>query len=379
MKSTGPSNESAPSTISRRQFVHTLGMCAGAGVLGHTTLSGASTAGLQAAGKIKLGFDHFSVRSFGWKAPQLIDYAGTLKVDSLLLSESNVFESDTDSYLRELKAKADGLGMVLYSGSGSICPTSGTFDKKAGTAAEQIAKAIRVAKGVGSPVIRCFLGRGDDRLMDGGIEGHIEQTVKVCKEVRSQVMDAGLKLAIENHAGDMQSWELATLIEAAGKDFVGANIDPGNAVWTMEDPLSNLETLAPYVICTSVRDSALWETADGVSVQWTAMGDGQIDFRAYTALLAERCPGVPLHIESISGLTRNFPVSTDAFWKPWPKARARGYAKWLAIARQGKPRPGFIVPPGQDRREAEQAYQKSELERSLAYCRTTLGLGVRAV
>jgi len=356
-------------------------MCAGAGVLGHTVLSGASpgATAAQAPGKVKLGFDHFSVRSYGWKAPQLIDYAGTLKVDSLLLSESNVFESDTDSYLRELKAKADGLGLVLYSGSGSICPTSGTFDKKSGTAAEQVAKAIRVAKGVGSPVIRCYLGRGDDRLMDGGIERHIEETVKVCKDVRSQVMDAGLKLAVENHAGDMQSWELAMLIEAAGKEFVGANIDPGNAVWTMEDPQSNLETLAPYVVCTSVRDSAMWETADGVSVQWTAMGDGQIDFRAYAALLAEKCPGVPLHIETISGLTRNFPVSTDAFWKPWPKARARGYAKWLALARQGKSRPPFTpAPANTDKRAAEQAQQKSELERSLTYCRTTLGLGVRS-
>ena len=142
MKSPGPFDPSAPSTISRRQFVHTVGMCAGAGVLGHTALAGAGAeagrasgqapAAAQGPGKIKLGFDHFSIRSYGWKAPQLIDYAGTLKVDSLLLSESNVFESDTDSYLRELKAKADGLGMVLYSGMGSICPTSGTFDKKSG-------------------------------------------------------------------------------------------------------------------------------------------------------------------------------------------------------------------------------------------------------
>jgi sugar phosphate isomerase/epimerase len=385
MKSTGQSlpshqsNPSSPSTISRRRFVHTIGLCAGAGVIGHAVSAGAGGAGLQPPPRtVKLGFDHFSVRAFGWKAPQLIDYAGTLKVDSLLLSESNVFESDTASYLAELKSRAAGLGMVLYSGMGSICPTSGTFDKKSGTAVEQIEKAIRVAKGVGSPVIRCFLGRGDDRLMDGGIEAHIEQTVKVCKEVRSRVIDAGLKLAVENHAGDMQSWELVTLIEAAGKDFVGANIDPGNAVWTMEDPVSNLETLAPYVICTSVRDSAMWETADGVSVQWTAMGDGQIDFRRYTALLGELCPGVPLHIETISGLTRNFPVSTEAFWKPWPKARARGYANWLAIARQGKPRPPFTpAPAGQDKRAAEQAQQKSELERSLTYCRTTLGLGIR--
>jgi 3-oxoisoapionate decarboxylase len=367
--------------VSRRAFVHTIGFGAGVALVGAS--SGQSAVAARTAQRIpkagphvKLGFDHFSIRAFGWKAPQLIDYAASLKVDSLLLSEPNVFESDADAYLRDLKARAEGHGLLLYSGMGSICPSSNAFDRKAGTATEQIARAIRVAKGVGSPVIRCYLGRGDDRLTEGGIDARIRDTVETCKAVRAQVVDAGLKLAVENHAGDMQSWELASLIEAAGPDYVGANVDPGNAVWTMEDPLSNLETLAPYVACTSVRDSALWETADGVSVQWTAMGDGQIDFRAYVALLAERCPGVPLHIESISGLNRNFPVWTEEFWKPWPKARARSFSRWLALARQGKPRDPFTVPVGQDRRAADQTYQKNELERSLTYCRNTLGLGL---
>lgn len=362
-------------TLTRRAFVRVVGLGAGVALAGRA--AAARQAAPMSSAKVKLGFDHFSVRAFGWKAAQLIDYAGSLKVDSLLLSEANVFESDSDAYLRDLKARADGHGLALYSGMNSICPTSTGFDAKAGTVQEQIARAIRVAKGLGSPVIRCYLGRGEDRLTPGGIEAHIEKTVAVCKQVRSQIVDAGLKLAVENHAGDMQAWELAGLIEAAGRDYVGANIDPGNAVWTMEDPLSNLETLAPYVVCTSVRDSALWESADGVAVQWTAMGDGQVDFRAYAATLAARCPGAPLHIESISGLNRNFAVWTENFWKPWPKARAYGFGRWLALARKGTPRAAFSVPAGQERRTAEQAYQKSELERSLAYCRDTLGLGIR--
>ena len=49
------------------------------------------------------------------------------------------------------------------------------------------------------------------------------------KHGRSRALDAGVKIAIENHAGDMQSWELVQLIESAGKDYVGANLDMGNA------------------------------------------------------------------------------------------------------------------------------------------------------
>jgi hypothetical protein len=51
------------------------------------------------------------------------------------------------------------------------------------------------------------------------------------------------------------------------------NLDSGNALWTLEDPLDSLRTLAPYVLTTSLRDSTVWETPKGAAVAWTAMGD----------------------------------------------------------------------------------------------------------
>jgi sugar phosphate isomerase/epimerase len=93
----------------------------------------------------------------------------------------------------------------------------------------------------------------------------------------------------------MQSHELKALIEAAGKGYVGANIDPGNAVWALEEPLKHLETLGPLTVCSSVRDSMLWEDEKGaVVVQWTAIGEGLVDFKAYAKRFAELAPGVPL-------------------------------------------------------------------------------------
>ena len=46
---------------------------------------------------IKLGFDNFSIRALGWKAPQLLDYASTLKVDVVLFSDLDVYESHSDA------------------------------------------------------------------------------------------------------------------------------------------------------------------------------------------------------------------------------------------------------------------------------------------
>ena len=59
-----------------------------------------------------------------------------------------------------------------------------------------------------------------------GIEAHIEDTVRVLRAVRSRVLDAGIKIAIENHAGDMQAREVKTIIEESGKDFVATRMRP---------------------------------------------------------------------------------------------------------------------------------------------------------
>jgi sugar phosphate isomerase/epimerase len=366
--------------IPRRTFVSTLATAVGGAVLpsAGAAIGAPAAQGPVAKRGIKLGFDHFAIRGFGWKAPALIDYAATLGIDAVLLSELNVLEQRDEAYLKGLKARADAAGLALYVGMGSICPTSGAFDAKAGPAVDQLRDAIRIARTLGSPVVRCYLGRFDDRLKGGGIETHIRNTVEVCKAARPAALESGVKIAVENHAGDMQAWELAGLVEAAGPDFVGVNLDPGNATWTMEDPVASLDTLAPYVACTSIRDSAVWLTPEGAMVQWTAVGEGDVDFVRWTGIFATRTTGVPVFIETISGLQRPFPVLTPDFWKPWPRARAQDLAAWLALARRGKPREAFTPPQGAERRAAEQAYQKSELEKSLAYCKTSLGLGVRA-
>ena len=324
--------------------------------------------------KIKLGLDNFSVRAMKWNASQLIDYAVALKTDSLFITDLDAFESFEEPYLTGLRKKAEDNGLQIHLGTWSICPTSKSFRNSRGTAEEHLALGIRVAKALGSPVIRVVLGNGDDRKSEGGIEARIADTVKVCKAGRTRSVDAGVKIAVENHAGDMQAWELVTLIEAAGKDYVGANIDSGNAVWTMEDPLENLETLAPYVLTSSLRDSAVWESENGATVQWTAMGEGNVDVKTYFKRFAELCPGVPVHIETISGFNREIAYLKNDFWNVWPRARARDFARFLALARKGKAR----EPHRSANAEAEQEYQKGEIERSLKYCKEVLGLGLKS-
>lgn len=368
--------EPTPLPIHRRAFLTTLAAAAAAGATSHLHAQDAAP-GAKVPPKIKLGMDNFAVRAMGWKAPQLLDYAASLKLDTLLISDLDAYDSLDDAPLREVKKKADDLGVAIYAGSWSICPTSVRFKKNWGTAEEHLRLGLRVAKTLGSPVSRVVLGAAEDRKTEGGIKARIADTVAVLKACRSQALDTGVKVAIENHAGDMHSWELAGLIEEAGSDFVGANIDSGNAAWTLEDPMDVLERLGQYTICSSLRDNMIWETPDGASVQWTAAGEGLIDWKQFVARWSVLCPATPIMIETISGFARNFPYKKPEFWQHYDK-RPEALAKFEALAKRGHAIPSFKAPEGVDKKKAEQDYQKGELERSITYLKTKIGLGLKA-
>lgn len=356
-------------TLSRRTFSKTVALASASLATGLTAVAQEAK---PRSRNIKLGMDNYSVRNMNWKIYELIDYAVKLGTDSLFVTDFGPFESFEDNYLKEVRAKAQDKGIQIQLGSWSICPTSRAFRNDWGTADEHLALGIRMAKALGSPVFRVIQGTAADRSTEGGIEARIADTVKVLKAGRSRAIDAGVKVAVENHAGDMQAWELATLIEAAGKEYVGANMDSGNAVNTFEDPLASLEILAPYVVTTSLRDSAIWETANGATTFWTAMGDGNLDLKTYFDRFEVLCPGVPVHIETIAGTPREISFLRENFWQVWPKARSKDLARFIALAKKGKP----INAPARGTM-TQQEFQRDQIERSIKYCKETLGLGPR--
>ncbi|MDZ4693635.1 MAG: sugar phosphate isomerase/epimerase [Deltaproteobacteria bacterium] len=322
---------------------------------------------------IKLGLDNYSVRDLGLNASQLIDYASQLQLDSLFITDLQAFSSLDDGHMGDLQRKAKDRGIDLHLGTWSICPTSTVFRKDFGDADQHLITGIRVAKALGSPVLRVILGAAADRKTPGGIKARIADMVAVLKRARSRAVDAGIKIAVENHSGDMRGSELLSLVQQAGPDFVGVNIDPGNAAWALEDPRDNLEILGKHVVTSSMRDSVLWPSDKGITVRWTAMGEGAVDFVDYFDRFETLCPGVPVHIETISAVTREFPIHDADFWELYPGVSARDLSRFVKLAHRSQPRPPMVVPQG----AAAQKFERDELERSLRYCRTVLGLGLR--
>ncbi len=332
---------------------------------------------------IPLGYDTYSIRAFKWKAIELIDYAAKIELDSIQISSVGDYESLDDAYLARVKDHIKRQGLSVEGGTGCICPTSRSYSPKNGDPVEYTLKGLRVAKAVGASVMRCFMGSSADRLGTLPIEGHIEATVKVLRSVRSQALDLGVRIAVENHSGDMQARELKALIEEAGKDYVGACLDTGNPIWAVEDPMVSLEVLAPYVLSTHVRDSVVYEHPRGAAAQWVALGDGSIDYRQFFARFRQLCPNVAVQFENITGRPpRVLPYLEPDFWKAFPKANAAEFARFVALVKAGHPFMGTMIVadsgnPPQEYRVALREQQRIDLERSVAYARNVLGAGLR--
>ncbi len=334
---------------------------------GAASLAGAAAARPSAL-PVKFGVDLFSLRSQGWTPFQHLDYCAKFGIQVVHFSEIRFLGNlEDEAHLKRVRAHAEQLGIAIEIGMRSVCPMSSMFDAKQGTAQEQLRRMIRAARTVGSPIVRCVLGSMEDRRT--GIDRHIEATAGVLRSMRSEVLDAGLRIAIENHAGDMQARELKGLIEEAGKDFVGACLDSGNPLWTIEDPHLTLETLAPYVVTSHVRDSAVWRSERGAAVAWTRMGDGNIGIDDYVRNYAALCPGKPLSLEVIVTGPRNFNYHDPKFWDAYRKTPAWEFARFVTLVERGAPRPPLAPVP----REAAAAREREDLEASIEYTRKLLG------
>lgn len=289
--------------------------------------------------KARLGLDTYSLRAQGWTAFQQLDFCAARGVQVAHFSEPRLIGGLDRAHLERVRAHADALGLDIEIGMLSICPTSGIFDPMQGSAEEQLARVIDAAVTCRSPLVRCVVGNTFDRQTSGGIERHIDEALKVLRNVRPRVVDAGVKLAVENHSGDMQARELKMLVEAAGTDYVGVCIDSGNASWAIEDPHLTLETLAPYVLTSHMRDSAVWSSPEGAVAQWTRMGEGNVDLATYIRTYVERCPGRAVSLELIMHRQRTFDYRDPAFWSAYRNTPAWEFARFLSRAEKGDARP----------------------------------------
>lgn len=329
-----------------------------------------------------IGYNTYCLRALRWTDAQHLDFAAAQKLDAIFLQDSLDPKAQDPEHWKFVRARATELGLHLESGGGGLLPkTPDQFD----AAVETLRKNVVRAKALGSPIVRGVIASDRASLpKDGPPEKHLETILRLLRAVRSQVLDAGLKIAIEVHK-DFNAWEHRQLIETAGSDLVGSYLDTGNPVFMMEDPMTTLEELGRYAVTLHLRDSVVYETKRGIAVQWVPLGEGVVDFPAIVARARELCPRVHVFIKPITGRPPAIlPIYDAAFWKDYQRTRAGDLARFLKLAKEGRPYEGHVVIEDLQNRpvpahfaEAVKYQQREHMERSIAYGKEKLGLGRR--
>jgi 3-oxoisoapionate decarboxylase len=335
---------------------------------------------------MKLGIDAYTLRWQRWDVFRLLEYSASLGLDVVQLGRGELGSLE-EAHLRDVKARADELGLSLELAMGSIDKWTPYFRADAGPAEDQFRALLPVARALGSPIIACQLGNRSAR--DGEIPWpeHLDEVRRVLVAVSPDVRDWDILATLETH-GEFLGRELKALVDEVGPDVVGVCLDTGNPVTLAEDPVVTTEVLASYTLTSHVRDSRVWQVPEGAMYQWVPMGEGNVDFRRIVAILEEKAPKMTFNLETLTARPPTLlPLGPDAeIWRICPHALARDFVRYLALAESGKPGafeqvllpPGQQTPPEGEPGERLIEQQRAHFEQSVRYCQAVLGLGERA-
>jgi len=312
-----------------------------------------------------------------------MEYAHRIGLDYLQMF---FFGEADEDHLRRIRQRADELEIELGLAIGTLDPYSTSRRMDPSGLGDYARRMLHAAKLLGSSTVRTAIGSRQDRNTEQPIEVHIEAMVDNIRAVRDLAMELGIKIAVENHSGDLLAWELRDLVEAAGPEFVGVCLDNGNPCWLAESPYTALETLAPYIITAHIRDMSLWEHPRGAAWQLQPLGDGTIDIKAWSEAYIELCPDAPFVLEIITGrppVVINF--LEPEFWKDLPQARASDLARFVKLVREGEPFMGPMLTTQSALRDggdhivgyvdALNLQTRLHFENSVKYCQDVLGIG----
>ncbi|MBO9198148.1 sugar phosphate isomerase/epimerase [Rhizobium sp. 16-449-1b] len=262
---------------------------------------------------MKLGIDNIKLPESRKRGPLgSLDHVKELGLSGIFFSTALDMSSTLDlGELRDIKAKADDLGLYLESGVGKINPYCSAEEPalRAAGGGDIIAGFTRMIEA--SAAIGClelwvapgnfkseYRGRlANDRFRtDVTWEDQLVGIEKVLQKLAPVARAHGAHLNIETH-DEITSFEILRLIEKVGADCVGAVFDTANGLQRAEHPVFAAKRLAPYVRQTHIKDAYVGRAPGGLDFQTRPVGGGIVDFATILPILAEANPGLNLSLE----------------------------------------------------------------------------------
>lgn len=239
----------------------------------------------------RLGISSFAYRwAFGFgpfrpyspmKPEDLISFASSRELHVVQLCDNTPWFDLSDLQLRALHEYATEKNIDLETGIRGTNPL-------------MLAEAIRKSVLIGSDLIRIVI----ELERDGpeSIELQLRETASELGKVLRLARDAGVALALENHAS-VTAAELCRLIGMVDDSICGVCVDTMNSVLLLEKPDETVSLLAPYAFTVHLKDFITSKNSDNYQIVGTPLGEGLLDLPELLLTLSQNAAIRSLHVE----------------------------------------------------------------------------------
>jgi sugar phosphate isomerase/epimerase len=221
------------------------------------------------------------------KVQELLLRAAHHGLEGVQICDHTGFQNLGDDELEEIRRTAEDHHLFIETGAGSVEP-------------EYLSRLVEVSRKLGAHLMRVIPGidrQGGAAGMAAKIGEQLDRNAGVIRRILPQAKDAGVRLALENHA-QINSGELRRLVEAIDDDRVGVCLDTMNSIVLMEHPIYTTEMLAPWTVCVHLKDFTIQPSPRGHWITGTPLGDGVVDFQRILQMMREsgRDPSVDIEL-----------------------------------------------------------------------------------
>jgi sugar phosphate isomerase/epimerase len=233
---------------------------------------------------------------------------------------------------------------------------------------------------LGSKIVRAIMeGFGIQFQRKGpALDDFVSQSIAHIKNLLPEFERRGLYLCLENHGG-LRMKHIRRVLKTFPSEHLGMNLDTGNPLLTLEDPVAVVEELAPRTYTCHLKDWNLIRSDQGLIVRGCALGDGVVDLKAVVEILRAKAPrDQPLHL-NIESPQEYLPLKlfTADFWRWHGEVTGRELENILHLTEKRN------MPAKDDWRIASMrgepesvvlAEEEAAIARSVTYCRDVLRL-----
>ncbi len=270
----------------------------------------------------------------------------------------------TTDFAKKVRDKREQLGLYL---EGSI-----SLPKKK----EEIARfeqEVKHAKEAGAQVLRTVsLGQRRYEVLHSpeAFQAFKKDALAALQLAEPVVSKHQVKLGVENHK-DWRAQELVRTLQQLDSEWVGVTLDFGNSIALLEDPMEVVQTLAPYVVSTHVKDMAVEEYKEGFLLSEVPLGKGILDLPKIVALCKKHNPQVTFNLEMITRDPLEIPCLHPDYWATFAEVSGSELARTLRMVRQYASDLPRVNQLGTDERLQ---VEEENIVASLAYSKNELGL-----